>query len=138
VTQVSRRPFEIFISSFISIKNKSRAESFLTEIFSDTERIMIAKRLAIAFLLSKKYSFESIKTMLNVSQNTVCLVNRYIKQEKSGYKSVLKEVAKNENGNSFSYLLAMIDTMLLPPRGSNWKEVRRGQYKRLRDLEKPF
>jgi len=76
---------------------------------------------------------------LKVSQNTICQVNRFVKKENSGYATILKDVEKNESGNSFAYLLGIIDTLLPPPRGSNWKEVRKEQYRKLRDLEeKPF
>ena len=55
------------------------------------------------------------------------------------YGIILKDVEKNESGNSFAYLLGIIDTLLPPPRGSNWKEVRKEQYRKLRNLEeKPF
>lgn len=147
MTQVSRRPldkkvlnriFEIFVSSFVCVKNKPRAESFLSELFSQTERIMIAKRLTIAFLLSKKYSFESIKSLLKVSQTTICKVNYYVNQEKSGYKTILKDVEKNLEDGGIEYILGIINTILPPLRGSNWKEERKKQYAHLRDLEKPF
>lgn len=153
MTQVSKRPldkkiydriFEIFIAAFIEVNNKKKAEKFLTEIFSETEQIMIAKRLAIAFLLTKKYSFEAITKMLKVSQATICQVNRFAKKETSGYISILKEVEKHtgdNSGNSLAYILTVMETLLPPPRGSDWKAVRKEQYARLQKLEnsrKPF
>jgi uncharacterized protein YerC len=146
MTQVSRRPlskgifnriFEIFISSFSHANNKNKARKFLSEVFSESEQIMIAKRLAIAFLLSKKYSFDSISHLLKVSNGTICNVNRFIKKDKSGYSEILKEVAreKSDTGNSLSYLLEMINGFLPPAIGTNWKEENKKHYKRLRELD---
>lgn len=153
MTQVSRRPldkevynriFEIFVATFIEVNNKEKAEKFLKEIFSDTEQIMIAKRLAIAFLLTKKYSFEAINKMLKVSVGTICHINAAVKKEKSAYSTILKDVEKkisDNSGNTFSYLLGVIETLLPPRRGTNWKEERKKQYKKLQKIEnsrKPF
>lgn len=153
MTQVSKRPldkdvysriFEIFITAFIEINNKEKAEKFLTEIFSETEQIMIAKRLAIAFLLTKKYSFEAINKMLKVSVSTICRVNSSVKKEKSAYAAILQEVEKHLSqtpNNSLSYILGIIETLLPPARGTNWKEERKKQYKKLQEIEnskKPF
>jgi uncharacterized protein YerC len=147
MTQVSRqklekkvydRVFDIFVNSFVYVKNRQRAEKFLTELFSPTERIMISKRLAIAYLLSKKYPFDSIKSLLHVSQSTVCKMNYYINKEKNGFLEILKEVEKNKKDNSIAYLLEMIEGLLPPVYGTNWSEENKKHYQRLRDLEEPF
>jgi uncharacterized protein YerC len=147
MTQVSKRPldktvyariFEIFLSSFAEIKSKDKAKTFLEELFSNSEQIMISKRLAIAFLLTKNYSFEAISKLLKVSLTTICHVNASVKNEKSALKAVLKKVEsqKSEVGpNPFSYLLAILDTLLPPMRGTNWKVERRNQYQKLREID---
>jgi uncharacterized protein YerC len=103
MTQVSRRPldktvyariFEIFLSSFAEIKNKNNAKTFLEELFSNSKQIIISKRLAIAFLLTKNYSFKTISTLIKVSQTTICRVSSSVKNEKSTLKTILK------NGNA--------------------------------------
>jgi TrpR-related protein YerC/YecD len=95
MAQVSRHPlskliyeriFEIFIKSIISIKNKKEAEDFLNDFLTPTERIMLAKRLTIAVLLTKGYDYNQIHKVLHVSTATIAGVNVFLKYTGEGYK----------------------------------------------------
>lgn len=52
---VADRIFDVFIKSFIKVKNVQDAQNLANDLFSPTEKIMLAKRLAIAFLLMREY-----------------------------------------------------------------------------------
>ena len=73
---------------------------FLQDILSPTEKIMIAKRLAIASLLSKNYDYEAIKNLLKVSQGTIAKVALTLKFNK-GYKIVIDKIQRSEAMKEF-------------------------------------
>jgi uncharacterized protein YerC len=67
------------ISYILELESSAEAKSFLTELLTKTERIMIAKRLAVLIMLKKGYSFRVISATLHVSPSTV---ERYWKEAK--------------------------------------------------------
>lgn len=80
MTQVSRYPipkevygriFEIFVKTISSLGDKKQIADFFVDFLTPTERIMLAKRLAIAFLLMKKYDYKMIARTLRVSSSTI-------------------------------------------------------------------
>lgn len=57
--------------AFADIKNAAEAEILLADFLSPTEKVMFAKRIAIAILLKKNYDFRSISKLLRVSTTTI-------------------------------------------------------------------
>lgn len=109
MTQVSKYPlsklvyqriFEIFFESVLKIKNEEEAEEFFSEFLSPTEKIVLAKRISIAVLLSKKYDYNSIKKILHVSTSTISDVNVLLKYAGSGYRRVVEKLLREEKVNN--------------------------------------
>lgn len=105
MSQVSRKSlskdteeklFSIFFSSFAKLSKSSDIQKFLFDLLSPTERIMLAKRLAIAYLLTKGYRYETIKETLKVSQETIARVNLIHKYQGGGYDVVLSQIFLDE------------------------------------------
>ncbi|MBI2189955.1 MAG: hypothetical protein HYU49_00240, partial [Candidatus Levybacteria bacterium] len=99
MTQVSKYPiskdvadriFEVFIKSLIKIKNDKDAKDLADDLFSPTEKIMLAKRLAIAFLLMRGYQYREISKLIKVSLTTIANVNLSLNYGKGGYKRILE------------------------------------------------
>ena len=105
MTQVSKYPisktvadriFEIFAKTLVGIKQKKEAEQFLSDLLSPTERVMLVKRLAIAFLLEKGYNHREISNILRVSLPTVVSVNQSRLHGSKGYTHVINKILKEE------------------------------------------
>jgi uncharacterized protein YerC len=67
------------ISQFIETiaeLDKNSANVFFQEFFTDSERLLFAKRLAIIYLLHEGISFYRISLLLKVSRDTVYRINR--------------------------------------------------------------
>ncbi|SRR5258708_2868018 len=75
-------------------KNQDEAFEFLKDFFTASELTTFAKRLSIAYWLSKKRSYENIKTNLKVSSATISQVGSMI--EKSGFKKAVKKLEADE------------------------------------------
>src|SRR3989344_590523 len=67
-------------------KNKTKRSKFLSEILTETERIMLAKRLAIIAMLIKGASSYSIEKILKISSSTVKRLERAL--EKGAFKNL--------------------------------------------------
>ncbi|MBF8249592.1 MAG: TrpR-like protein YerC/YecD [Candidatus Levybacteria bacterium] len=94
---IADRIFEIFLITITQLKDKTEADQFISDLLTPTEKIMIAKRLAIAFLLEKKYDYRSIQKLLRVSTGTITAVNLARNLGSNGYKNVISKIIKKEN-----------------------------------------
>lgn len=89
------------------LSHSGKASLGLGELFTKTEKIMLAKRLAIIFMLDRKESVYAIEQVLKVSPSTVVRIS--LQYEKGAYQKLLNEVREQ---NSFWTLLEKI----IPPR----------------------
>lgn len=151
MTQVSRYPiskdiadriFDIFIKSLIKIKDSTDAQNLADDLFSPTEKIMLAKRLAIAFLLMKGYEYREINKLLRVSLTTIASVNLSLKYGSNGYKAILERISKEEQLEEFFSGIAekLLSIPASTGKGSGaWRylrdEVRKSRNKK---LQHPF
>src|SRR3989344_2410063 len=99
--EIADRIFDVFVKSFIKIRNVEDAQKLADDLFSPTERIMLAKRLAIAFLLMKGYEYREINKLLGVSTGTIASVNLSLQHGSKGYTTILERIAKEEQLEDF-------------------------------------
>src|SRR3989344_296807 len=99
---VYERMFDLLMELFTASLNKKEAESLLTELFTPTEKVMIAKRLATAVLLAKEYSYEDIQSVLHVSRSTIARVNSALKYGENGYIAFTNKIIKDERVEKLS------------------------------------
>ncbi|HBC45393.1 MAG: TrpR like protein, YerC/YecD [Candidatus Amesbacteria bacterium GW2011_GWA2_47_11b] len=79
------------------LKNPKEVELVWSDLLSKTELTTVAKRLAVAYWLSKKRSYENIKQNLKVSSATVAEVQRNLK--KPGWKLAMQKITADEWAN---------------------------------------
>ena len=99
--EVTDRIFEVFIKSFIKIGNAQDAENLASDLFSPTEKVMLAKRLAIAFLLMKDYEYKVIADLLKVSTSTISSVSLSLNHGQNGYQKILDRISKEDKLEDF-------------------------------------
>ena len=99
--EIADRIFDVFVKSFIKIRNVEDAQKLADDLFSPTERIMLAKRLAIAFLLMKGYEYREIGKLLGVSTGTIASVNLSLQHGSKGYATILERIAQEEQLEDF-------------------------------------
>ncbi len=75
---------------------------------------MLAKRLAIAILLAKGYRYETIKSILKVSQETIARVNISLNYQGEGYEIVVKKVLRDEKIENLLEKAGNIGLSILP------------------------
>ena len=98
---VSDRMFELFFRSLSGLKSSQAAAEFFTDILTDTEQVMLAKRYTVAVLLTKGYNQTHIKQTLNVSYTTIGTVAGWLKNLKPATKKILGKHLKDESWSQF-------------------------------------
>lgn len=80
---VYERIFDIFLETFSKLKSKKEVSDFFDEFLTPTEKIMLAKRLAINILLAKDFGYREISEILRVSSTTISSVSDKYKYGKT-------------------------------------------------------
>lgn len=86
-----------FFQTLEDIKNKKDFEIFFKDFFEDKELEIYTKRLAIAYWLKKKRTYQNIKTNLNVTTAEIKSVEE--KLNTKGFKLALKHMEAEEWAN---------------------------------------
>ena len=147
MTQVSKRVlkkdiedrvYDVLLESVASATSKGSVASLLEDLLSPTEKLMLAKRLSIALLLTKGYNQRAVTNILNVGLETVSRVSRSMQKGSGGYAQVAKAIIQNEKLKSF--LQKIDDTLadILPPRHRDWSSWRRERWEAKVNATKPF
>lgn len=139
--QIADRIFEIFLNTLVNIKNKEDADEFISDLLTPTEKIMLAKRLAIAFLLEKNYDYRSIQKLIRVSTGTIASVNLLLHLGSAGYKKLISKIVTEER-NTGIFETAIVKILSAPAaleKGSGtWTYLKRKVEEQKRKSKKPF
>ena len=136
--EVEERILDLFWTS-LSSANKEQIALFLDDLLSPTEKIMLAKRLAIAFMLMKNYDYGTINERLKVSDPTIWNVKTSLAFKGRGYKMIIEKIMSKEKWEKFWQDLDHFFTQIIPPRTrTDWKKIRRKQWAKRRAQIKPF
>ena len=95
-TGVHKRIYDIFTNVITEIHTQSEVKSLLEDFLTPTERVMLPKRLCIAFLLLKGHDQRSIASYLNVSFTTINRVSTALKVGGEGYEGILTRIGKHK------------------------------------------
>jgi len=138
MTKVSRRTidrnledyiFKNFVKTISKLREQTDIQNFLFDLLSPTERVMLIKRLAIAVMLKKGYTYDQIDHTLKVSRPTIMNVSYFLKHgQKGGYQKTVDDILKDQRKEA---LFDKIDEILLtlsPPKldgGIGFEQKRR-------------
>lgn len=121
-------------------QDQDSAADFVDDLLTDTEKTMIAKRVAIALMVLKGYSSEDIEQKLKVSSATVWRVKTWLMVKGKGYRALLAGVIKQDERQQKEHIEALREARESMPRwGTNWKEAKRRQWEKVKKIPKvPF
>jgi uncharacterized protein YerC len=118
--QVSAQIFDMFLSTLSSLPSPATTASFIEDLLSPTEQIMLGKRLSIAYMLKKGYSQREIQNILKVSLTTVSKISLTMQKPNNGYEIVIDRMLKVQKISDFFLKLDEKLDHVLPPRGASW------------------
>ncbi len=93
--------FEMFLGSFSKCKDPEEVANFLGDILTETEAIVMAKRLAIALMLTKGYNYNQICDFLKVTPPTISKVKSWLSMKGEGFRAVLNAVLMDPETEAF-------------------------------------
>lgn len=93
--------FELFLKTIVDIRTSDDARNFIEDLLSPTERVMLIKRLAIAVLLVKGYTYDDIDDTLKVSRSTIMNVSIWLKHGKNGYRKAANQIMEAQKKEEF-------------------------------------
>ena len=136
--RVDERIYEIFIDSIKNVRYKPDVISFLNDLLSPTERIMLAKRVTTAFLLIKgKYTYDQISKILRVSKGTIAKIHAILAVQGEGYRKIIIQMLKKQAIKQVLSELVEVITPI-PPKGANWSEWYRERRKAKLKRQEPL
>lgn len=149
MTQISKRFLKpeveekiksLFFDCLARCHSQGVAESFIDSLLTETEKVMIAKRVAIALMLLKGRTSVEVQNTLKVSGQTVWTVGMWLRSKGAGYQTLLKEVIKRDEEQEKSHREALADTesSALWFGKTDWKAKRAQQWKRVKESKVPF
>ena len=136
---IYERSWEIFTKTLIGIKNSKDANEIISDLLTPTERIMITKRLSIAFLLAQGYEYREIEKLLRVGFQTVASVSNALKYGNNGYKKAVNRILMDEKLKSIlnKTAQAIIAPATKGMGSGSWRYLKQELQKQSKD-RKPF
>lgn len=122
--KVYEKIFSLFPKFLYRMTSRGKQSELIDSFFTRTEKIVLAKRIAIAFMLVKGYEYRQISSRIKVSTSTILKVSEALKNNPTSVRKELELIASEdafvEFLDSIGYLLAKA----LPPKGGNWSSWR--------------
>lgn len=88
---VDRQVHELLVQVVSDVRSADETQTLLGALLSETERLAVGKRLAIALFLTEGKSYDAIKDLLKVSSATVAKVQEML--DMPGMKLALKKIS---------------------------------------------
>lgn len=114
--KVFNRISDELIATVSKLKGAQEIKGFLNELFTPTERVMLAKRLAAYLMIKRGYSFSVIEKTLKMSPSSLVRFWKVTKERHLTF--IMKEVNRQKNNQKFWGEIESLLRMGLPPRGS--------------------
>lgn len=103
---LEQQVFSVFYQTLADLRTPHEVEVVLSDLLSETERVALAKRLAIATFLEKGRSYENIRETLKVSSATVASVAEQMGNP--GIQLALTKVKAEEWANQWAKRISQL------------------------------
>lgn len=84
-----------FEKAILSLKNSTHDARYLNELFTDSERLVLAKRLSLIMMLIEDYRWADIRDTLQVSKSTINTVAKDI--DAGRYATIIAALKKERS-----------------------------------------
>jgi len=76
------------------LESRDEVKNFFKDLLSETEAIMLARRIQIAKMLLEGFGYEEIQKSLKTSGNTIASVHRWLQGGFGGYEKLVPRLQK--------------------------------------------
>ncbi|MFH2085963.1 MAG: Trp family transcriptional regulator [bacterium] len=130
--------FSLFPQFLGRLSSQGHAQVVVNALFSTTERTIIAKRIATAFMLVKGYTYSEISSKLCISYGTIGKIAEVTKNADTRFVKELQLISQEQAFGEFLNAIGYRVAKLLPPKGGNWSVWRRNIEEERRQAEQSF
>jgi len=95
---------------------------FINDFFSDEERLMLAKRLFVGYLVAKGLDYQEITSLIKVSPATVRQAKDWLKR-REGYREIIRLLIKRQRQIEFDKKLERIARRIWPQSKRDWSRL---------------
>lgn len=93
---------DMLYTAISSLKSRDEVKSFLRDLLTESERIMIGRRIIIAQRLLEDKSYAEIKQELGVGVDTIMRVHKWLEDENYGYEDTINKLEKEYKNRKWS------------------------------------
>jgi len=86
-----------FFRVITSLESMDEVKKFFIDLLNKQETVMLARRLMVARLLDKGFTYDDIGRIMKMGKTTVANVAQWLNYGNEGYKIALKRIEKMEN-----------------------------------------
>ena len=93
-----------------AVRGRSAMKSFLRDLLTESERVMLGRRILIARLLLSGETYEGIYDRLGASPGTIRNVDRWLRDQMPGYENAIRAMEEEFGKREFKkkYATSMI------------------------------
>ncbi len=114
-SDIKKRLDKQFVNTIVSLRTTSGGKNFISELLTESEQIMLAKRLMMIFMIAEGVSQYKIKYLLQVSSSTVSHIASRL--DSGAYKHIKKDCRSKRNRQTFWDELEIIVRLGMPSMG---------------------
>jgi uncharacterized protein YerC len=109
-SKIKKDTLDSFTFLVKDLNNVSDTDKFLSSVLSETERLMIAKRITAAFLLRHNIESLKIQNLLKLTPATVFRLKLWIQTHQEGFDVIFNKLEKQRrNGLTKDILYKILD-----------------------------
>ncbi len=129
----------LFSDSILLCDTREKSTSFLDDLLTPTEKVMLSKRFSIAFLLMENYDYSTICQILKVSRTTIGKVSYGLKEKGNGFREIYEQLKQKDfTREVINEIQDIIEEFIASTRGQNWSRSKKALWQSRHDKIKPF
>lgn len=131
--KVEKRVRELLKECVKRCQEENITENFIEVLLTKTEKLMLAKRIAIALMILKGRKIDEITEILRVTKTTVYTVGAWLEYKGNEYVKLLSKIADEDEERASRFDELENEAYGYQPRyGTNWKEARRRKWEEVK------
>lgn len=116
--EILNKILDFLVLALTEIKEEKEMRLFLDSFFTSTEKVMLAKRLGVVYLLQQNVPKEKIATILSIGRPTIERMELWLNAEGEGYEIAMSILKKSARIDEFKQVFAdILKKMAHPYRG---------------------
>ena len=133
------RIITLFTDSILLCDTREKSTSFLDDLLTPTEKIMLSKRFSIAFMLMENYDYSTICQILKVSRTTIGKVSGWLKEKGNGFREIYEQLKQKDfTREVINEIQDIIEEFIASTRGQDWSRSKKALWQSRHDKVKPF